>query len=277
MPITIVTATTIPSTSSISKRVLARILGLFVYVFQVRRTMLWLTPIRLTRALTTRHRFRRAQSILFKLELLAQGLEQGKRSGAAHLTGGWGLSGTTIFQSGYPFTARNVNGYNPIVRKHLEHRSCSPVGCERPAVGYAPGSGDYNADGNALYYPDALSYRQLTDNSAWPTGAVPKSNFAVPAFWAGGNRRAHAIRGPNFIETNINLDKEIAITVWGGNFQFRFESLQSFQLGEIKTRKSGMTRSRNATLASPRLLGRAAVLGESEGESRSELDLMDSQ
>jgi hypothetical protein len=142
------------------------------------------------------------------------------------LTGGWGLSGTTIFQSGYPFTARNTNGYDPICANTSSTAPACPSAAN-PAVGYAPGSGDYNADGNPLDYPDALSYRQLTDNSAWLTGAVPKSNFAVPAFGQEGNEKPMQFRGPNFFETNINLYKDTAITE-RVNFQFRFEVFNLF-------------------------------------------------
>jgi hypothetical protein len=143
-----------------------------------------------------------------------------------HLTGGWGLSGTTIFQSGYPFTAVNNNAYIPLCKNPATTAAPCPS-LANPAVGYAPGSGDYNADGNNLDYPDALSYKQSTNNSAWLTGAVPKSNFAVPAFGNGGNEKAMQFRGPNFFGTNINIYKNIPITE-RLNFQMRFESFNLF-------------------------------------------------
>jgi len=138
-------------------------------------------------------------------------------------TGGWGLSGTSIFQSGYPLTASNFNGYQPVCTD-----PAAP--CPSPtnhAVGYAAGSGDYNADGNNLDYPDASSYSQLTDNKAWLTGAIPKSNFAVPAFGQGGNEKPMQFRGPNFIETSINVYKDTRITE-RVNFQIRFEIFNLF-------------------------------------------------
>ncbi|MGE5054768.1 MAG: carboxypeptidase regulatory-like domain-containing protein [Acidobacteriota bacterium] len=150
-----------------------------------------------------------------------------KASGAVRrLTGGWGLSGTTILQSGYPFTARNTNSYNPICADTSPSAPACPSAAN-PAVGYAPGSGDYNADGNNLDYPNAISYHQSTDNKAWLTGAVPKSNFAVPAFGQEGNEKPMQFRGPNFFETNINLYKDTAITE-RVNFQFRFEVFNLF-------------------------------------------------
>ena len=57
-----------------------------------------------------------------------RGLNKG--SGAVRrITGGWGLSGTTIFQSGYPFTARNLT-LTTLSAQTPRHRSCLPVGCE---------------------------------------------------------------------------------------------------------------------------------------------------
>jgi hypothetical protein len=94
-------------------------------------------------------------------------------------------------------------------------------------VGYAPGSGDYNADGNPLDYMDATSYHQSTDNNSWLTGAIPKSNFAVPAFGQGGNEKSMQFRGPNFFETNVNFYKDTRITE-RVNFQFRFELFNLF-------------------------------------------------
>ena len=96
-----------------------------------------------------------------------------------------------------------------------------------PAVGYKPGSGDYNADGNNLDYPDALSYHQSTDNKSWLTGAIPKTDFAVPTFGQGGNEKAMQFRGPNFFETNVNFYKDTHITE-RVNFQFRFELFNLF-------------------------------------------------
>ncbi len=154
---------------------------------------------------------------------------KGMSNGSAavrRLSGGWGLSGTTIFQSGYPLTASNFNGYNPVCANTSSGAPPCPSAAN-PAVGYAPGSGDYNADGNNNDYPDALSYHQSTDNKAWLTGAIPKSNFAVPTFGQEGNEKPMQFRGPNFFETNINLYKDTAITE-RINFQFRFEVFNLF-------------------------------------------------
>ena len=143
-----------------------------------------------------------------------------------HATGGWGISGTSIYQSGYPLTAANYNSYIPVCQDPTDAAGPCPS-FANPAVGYAPGSGDYNADGNNLDYPDAVSYKQSTKNSDWLTGAIPTSDFAVPTFGNEGNEKPMQFRGPNFFETNANFYKNFAITE-RLNFEFRFELFNLF-------------------------------------------------
>jgi hypothetical protein len=150
----------------------------------------------------------------------------GGRGAVGYLTGGWGISGTSIFQSGYPLTAENVNGYAPICAN-----TASPCpSAANPAVGYATGSGDYLGDGDNLAYPDVTSYSQSHSNGAWLTGGIPKSDFAVPTFstsGANGNEKAMQFTGPNFIETDLNFYKDTHITE-RLVFQIRFEIFNFF-------------------------------------------------
>ena len=82
-------------------------------------------------------------SLSFNYEL--KGLNGGKGAvGVA--TGGWGISGTSIFQSGYPFTVDNNASYQPICADTSPTAAPCPSAANH-AIGYAPGSGDYNADG----------------------------------------------------------------------------------------------------------------------------------
>ena len=154
-----------------------------------------------------------------------RGLNGGKGA-VGVLTGGWGISGTSIFQSGYPLTASNFNSYNPVCADTSSTAPACPS-FANPAVGYAPGSGDYNADGNNNDYPNATSYSQSTNNKSWLNGAIPKTDFGVPTFGQGGNESPQQFRGPNFIETNVNFYKDTAITE-RVNFQFRFEVFNLF-------------------------------------------------
>lgn len=156
-----------------------------------------------------------------------RGLNNGAGA-VGHLTGGWGISGTSIFQSGYPLTAANFNGFVAVCQSgklsNVPGQGCS---VSDPAVSYAPGSGDYNADGDNLDYPDTISYSQSTNNKSWLTGGIPKSDFATPAFGLEGNGKAQRFRGPNFYETDVNFYKDTHLTE-GVVFQLRFEFFNIF-------------------------------------------------
>jgi hypothetical protein len=154
-----------------------------------------------------------------------KGLNNGNGA-AGHLTGGWGISGTSIFQSGYPITAANFNGFVAVCQSGAFSNG---TGCSAsdPAVAYATGSGDYNGDGDNLDYPDATSYGQSHNNRSWLTGAIPKTDFAVPTFGQEGNEKAQRFRGPNFIETDVNFYKDTRITERVA-FQIRFEFFNLF-------------------------------------------------
>jgi hypothetical protein len=162
-------------------------------------------------------------SLSFNYQL--KGLNGG-RGAVGYVTGGWGISGTSIFQSGYPLTAGNGNGFLAVCQSG---NLSNVTGCSAadPAVAYQPGSGDYNGDGDNLAYPDATSYSQSHSNKAWLTGAIPKSNFAQPAFGEEGNETSNAFRGPNFYETNINFYKDTHVTE-RVIFQLRFDVFNIF-------------------------------------------------
>ncbi|HET8826007.1 MAG TPA: hypothetical protein VFM77_12810, partial [Terriglobales bacterium] len=154
-----------------------------------------------------------------------KGLNNG--SGAVGLlTGGWGISGTSIFQSGYPITAVNFNGFVGVCQSGA---LTNGAGCSAsdPVVAYATGSGDYTGNGDNYAYPDAVSYSQSTNNKSWLTGAIPKSDFATPTFGQQGNEKAQRLRGPNFYETDVNFYKDTHITE-RVNFQLRFEFFNLF-------------------------------------------------
>ena len=150
----------------------------------------------------------------------------GGKGAIGYLTGGWGLSGTSIFQSGYPLTPDNTNGFLAVCNSGA---LSNVTGCSAadPAVAFQAGTGDYNADGDNLAYPDATSYSQSTNNKAWLSGAIPKTNFATPAFGVEGNEKSMAFRGPNFYETNVNFYKDNRITE-RVNFEIRFEIFNLF-------------------------------------------------
>jgi hypothetical protein len=116
-------------------------------------------------------------------------------------TGGWGVSGTSIYQSGYPFTVFTDASFT--------------------------GGGDYNADGDNLDYPDAGSYHQGTSKNAFLTGIFAPGQFTVPTVGTNGNEKVNEFRGPHFVQTDMTIYKDTHITE-RLNFQFRFEFYNLF-------------------------------------------------
>jgi hypothetical protein len=105
-------------------------------------------------------------------------------------------------------------------------------------VGYGPGSGDFNADGDSgstvasinlggMDYPDVTNYSQGTSKSSFLTGAFSAGQFTVPAFGTEGNEKAFQFRGPNFAETDVNFYKDTRIAE-RVNLQLRFEFYNIF-------------------------------------------------
>ena len=163
-------------------------------------------------------------SISFNYSL--KGLNDGH--GALGLvTGGWGISGTSVYQSGEPFTVVTGNGYQPVCASAATN--CPSAG--NPAIGYGPGSGDYNADGNNNDYPDVASYKQGS-RTAFLTGIFTPGQFTAPAFGAEGNEKAGQFREPNFAETDVNFYKDTRITE-RVSLQFRFEFFNIFNRANL--------------------------------------------
>jgi hypothetical protein len=135
---------------------------------------------------------------------------------------GWQLSGTGILQSGTPFTVSTNAAFNPI------------IGPNGTFIGYAPGSGDYNADGDNYDFPDVISYHQPTSRKAYLKGLFPLSNFPQPAFGSQGNQLFNQFREPGFAEWDASVLKNTAITE-RVLFQLRFEFFNLFNRTNLNT------------------------------------------
>jgi Carboxypeptidase regulatory-like domain len=153
-----------------------------------------------------------------------QGLNGGKDL-VGHLTGGWGITGTIIFQSGYPFNVTNTSSFNPTCVNPA-------LACPSPGNqinGLAANSGDYNADGQNLDYPNVTSYAQGNSKSAFLNGvfADPLTQFTQPTLGTEGNEKFNQFHGPNFSETDAAIYKD---NRFGErfNFQIRFEFYNLF-------------------------------------------------
>jgi hypothetical protein len=117
------------------------------------------------------------------------------------LTGGWGVGGTSTYQSGYPFTVFTTASF--------------------------AGGGDYNADGDNNDYPNVSSYHQATSHNAYVTGLFTTGQFTAPTPGTEGNEKSNQFRNAAYVQTNINFYKNTHITE-RLNLQLRFEFYNFF-------------------------------------------------
>jgi len=142
-------------------------------------------------------------------------------------TGGWGLSGTVVGQSGYPFTVNTTATYN------VAGKASGLCGA---GVSAEAACGDYNADGDNNDDPNASSYTQLHGrknflplNRGGTGGIFPNGDaqFTQPAVGTEGNELENRFRDYGFFETNVSLHKLTAIRE-GIGFEFRAEIFNLF-------------------------------------------------
>jgi Carboxypeptidase regulatory-like domain len=117
------------------------------------------------------------------------------------ITSGWGASGTSIYQTGYPFHVFTSASYS--------------------------NGGDYNADGDNNDWPNVNSYNQATSRTAYVTGVFAPGQFTAPTPGTLGDEKPGAFRNPAFVQTDLTLYKNTHITE-RLVFQFRFEFFNFF-------------------------------------------------
>jgi len=131
-----------------------------------------------------------------------------------HATSGWGVSGTSIYQTGYPFTvftSAAYNGANYVAGANAQTTQ----------------TGDYLANGDNFSFPNVTSYQQGTSVSAYTTGVFTAGQFTVPTAGTNGNERFNAFRNPAFIQTDMTVYKNTHINE-RLVFQLRFEFYNLF-------------------------------------------------
>jgi hypothetical protein len=128
---------------------------------------------------------------------------------------GWQLTGTGILQSGTPFNVSTNAAFKPLT---------NPDGS---FAGYAPGSGDFNADGDNLDFPNVTSYHYSTSRRSYLQGLFTQANFPNPAFGQEGNEAYNSFRGPGFAEWDSAVLKNTPITEQV-HLQLRFEFYNLF-------------------------------------------------
>jgi hypothetical protein len=146
-------------------------------------------------------------SLSFSYEI--PGVNQGKGF-AGRVTGGWSISGTTILQSGNPYTVTSFNPFIPVKDANGKF------------IGLDSNSGDYNADGNNLDYPNVASYATPSGRQDYLNGVFKSSNFSIPAMGTQGNEKPFGFRNPGYAQTDVNLAKATRISERFA-LQLRFE------------------------------------------------------
>ena len=140
--------------------------------------------------------------------------------------GGWTIAGTWILQTGAPFTvftgaafqAQLINPALPATAGNLA---------------FAPGSGDFNADGDNNDYPNLTSAAQSHHRgdyhtgrgilAACPGGVLPCGNFALPALETEGNEAPNQFRNPGYADVDFTL-KKVTMLAEGINLELRLDT-----------------------------------------------------
>ncbi|HEX7361402.1 MAG TPA: carboxypeptidase regulatory-like domain-containing protein [Bryobacteraceae bacterium] len=130
------------------------------------------------------------------------------------LLNGWSISGTTIVQNGNPYTVYTNASFQPLIQGGV-------------VAGLKPGSGDYNADGFNLDYPNVSSYSTPSNRQAYLNGVFTAANFPLPAMGTEGNEGINRFRDPMFAETDAALLKTTKISE-RVKLELRFEAYNVF-------------------------------------------------
>lgn len=128
--------------------------------------------------------------------------------------GGWTLSGLSVLQTGVPFTVTTGAAFSA----KLINPGLPPTAAN---LAFAPGSGDFNADGNNNDYPNVVSYKQSRKRSDYhsgngvlascPSGVLPCGNFTLPAIGVQGNQTPNQFRNPGYADIDFTVKKTTTI------------------------------------------------------------------
>ena len=159
---------------------------------------------------------------------------------ARRALGGWTLAGTTILQSGEPFTV-TTNAPLAVSTTATDGAALTSANYAAEAAAgnlqFAPGSGDFNADGDNNDYPNITSYKQKHDRKDYeegqgifatcPGGVLPCGQFVLPALGTEGNQTPNQFRNPGYADTDLTVKK--VTQIWEGvNIEFRLDIFNLF-------------------------------------------------
>ena len=148
----------------------------------------------------------------------------------SRVVGGWTLAGTTVLQSGYPFT---VYTSAPLAIDTTASDGMPITSANYAAelaagnLTYASGSGDFNADGDNNDYPSIANYSQKHDRTSFKNGIFDGSQFTLPTFGTEGNETPNQFRNPGYADTDFTLKKLTKIREQL-NFELRLDFFNIF-------------------------------------------------
>jgi hypothetical protein len=159
---------------------------------------------------------------------------------ARRFLGGWTLSGLTVLQSGYPFTV-TTNAPLAISTTASDGATLTAANyAAEEAAGhlvFAPGSGDFNADGDNNDYPSVTGYQQKHSRKDYeeghgifptcPGGVLPCGQFVLPAVGQEGNETPNQFRNPGYADTDFTIKKVTQIRE-NVNFELRLDIFNIF-------------------------------------------------
>jgi hypothetical protein len=174
------------------------------------------------------------------------------------LTGGYTISGIVALQSGQPFTVYTSSPFAAtLINPSLPASATN--------LQYTSGTGDYNADGVNMDYPNVSSYSQSHSRSAYIKGIFPICSggnlnncgpFTQPQFGQEGNEGVNLFRSPGFAETDLTLEKITKIHEQI-NFRLRVEMYNAFNrvnLNPIDANANDTTFGTSTGTSTPRYL-----------------------
>lgn len=139
----------------------------------------------------------------------------GRNPVAKAILGDWAFSSVIVLQTGRPFWVVNTSPFNPV------------KDASGKVIGFAAGSGDYNADGYNYDLPNTPSkdFTGSHTRQEFISGLFKASDFAVPSPGAQGDLKRNIYRNPGFINLDTAMVKKVPMRFLGerGKLEFRFE------------------------------------------------------
>lgn len=189
------------------------------------------------------------------------GMNQG-HGALGRASSGWNLSGTTILQSGTPFTVFTGAPFHA--------QLIDPAQSATPSnLRLAADSGDFNADGNNFDYPNVSSYNQPKDRKSYKTGIFTHcaggnlnncGAFSLPALGSQGNEKVNQFQNPGFAQTDLALKKTTDITE-RVNLELRGDFINAFNRPNLNGVDTNAQDGTNFGTSSSTQTPRVVVLG----------------